>query len=276
MNQIHIENLTVNACHGVFYFEKVTPQPFVFDCLIDYDFEKAGITDELKYTLHYGEVMQDIYDFATSKTFDLIETLCYRTAEMLMQKYPIEKITLKVKKPKAPVELDFENVYVCITLEKTRVLLSLGSNMGDRYATLDFAINELKKHHAIDVKKVSSHLENPPYGGVAQLPFVNIAVEIYTYLSPQTLLDYIHKIEAMAHRERTIRWGDRTLDIDIVFYGDKIIDNELLTIPHSDYKNRDFVLIPLNEIAPNFVCPICHKRIKEILADYMAKQNKNC
>ncbi len=91
-----------------------------------------------------------------------------------------------------------------------------------------------------------------------------MAVEISTYLSPYELLEYLHLIEREAKRDRSVRWGDRTLDMDIIFYGDKVLDDDILTIPHPDYQNRDFVIIPLKEIAPNFVCPISRKRIGEL------------
>lgn len=272
MSKIHIQNLRVDTCHGCFDFEKVNPQPFIFDCELTYDFERAGIEDNLEYTIDYGEIMQTITDFATQNTFNLIETLCYRTASMIMQKYPVEEVVLKVKKPKAPVDLPFENVYVATTLTRKTVYLSLGSNMGDRQATLEYAVKRLQENPAITVEKISSYLENPPYGGVASLPFTNSAVKINTYLSPDTLLDYIHQIESEAHRERKVRWGDRTLDIDIVFYGDSIINTDTLTVPHPDYHNRDFVLIPMNEIAPDFVCPLYRKRIKDLLKELLSQQ----
>ena len=274
MTKIDITNLQVYATHGVFAKEKVEAQPFVFDCSIDYDFKKAAKKDDLAFTLDYGQIMQDITDFCKQNSFDLIETLCYRTAEMLMDNYPINGINLTVKKPKAPVDLPFENVSVSVSLKRIDVYLSLGSNLGDRQNILDEAVAQLAKNKAIKVLKVSSPYENPPYGGVAQYPFINTAVKISTYLSPDSLLEYIHSIEANAHRSRDVRWGDRTLDIDIIFYGDEIINTDNLTIPHADYHNRDFVLVPLNEIAPSFICPIERKRISELLKDLQSRNNR--
>lgn len=263
----------MNTCHGCFEEEKVNPQPFIFDCQLICDFEKAALTDDLKYTLDYGEIMQVITDFAVNNTFNLIETLCYRTASLLMQKYPLDEVIVTVKKPEAPVDLPFENVDVTVDLKRTEAYLSLGSNIGDRKATLDYAIKRLSENPAVKIEKVSSYMENPPYGGVASLPFVNAAVKITTYLSPESLLDYLHIIENEAHRERKVRWGDRTLDIDIIFYGNKIINTKDLTIPHPDYENRDFVLVPLNEIAPDLVCPLNNKRIKTLLSELLSKVN---
>ena len=264
MSSIDIHNLKVVACHGVLQEEKINSQPFYFDVSMAYDFAKAAEKDELSLTLNYDEIMHDISDFCKDNTFDLIETLCHRAAAMLMRKYPIDSVCVRVKKPQAPVSLPFDDVSVATTLTRQRVLLSLGSNMGDRQAYLDKAIKRLEEHMDVTVKKVSSTYENVPYGGVAKSDFINMAVEISTYLSPYELLDYLHLIESEAQRDRSVRWGDRTLDIDIVFYGDKIIDDDILTIPHADYRNRDFVLVPLKEIAPNFKCPLCGKPIKEL------------
>ena len=264
MSSIDIHNLKVVACHGVLEEEKINRQPFCFDVSIEYDFAKAAQLDDLNYTLNYDEIMHAISDFCKDNTFDLIETLCHRAATMLMRKYPIDSVTVTVKKPQAPVSLPFDNVSVSTTLTRTTALLSLGSNMGDRQAYLDNAIKELENNQDITVQKVSAPFENPPYGGVAQSPFINMAVKISTHLSPYELLEYLHLIESGAQRDRSVHWGDRTLDMDIVFYGDKVIDDDILTIPHADYINRDFVLKPLKEIAPNFVCPLYKKRIKEL------------
>ncbi len=183
---------------------------------------------------------------------------------MLMRKYPIDSVSITVKKPQAPVSLPFDNVSVTTNLTRTTALLSLGSNMGDRQAYLDNAIKRLQANQDINVQNVSAPFENPPYGGVAQLPFINMAVKLSTYLSPYELLEYIHLIESEAQRDRSVHWGDRTLDMDIIFYGDCVIDSEALTIPHPDYINRDFVLKPLKEIAPDFVCPLIKKRIRDL------------
>jgi dihydroneopterin aldolase/2-amino-4-hydroxy-6-hydroxymethyldihydropteridine diphosphokinase len=271
MSEIIITNLKVVAKHGVFDKEKINSQPFLFDCVLEYDFEKAAENDDLNQTLDYGNIMQDISDFCLNNQFDLIETLCYRSAEMIINKYSVKSVKMTVKKPNAPVDLDFENVGVSVHLKRRDVYLSLGSNLGDRKAILDSAVKTLSANRAIDLLQVSPYYENPPYGGVAKYPFINIAVKISTYLSPYALLDFIHATEAKENRNRDVRWGDRTLDIDIIFYGDEIINENGLTVPHSDYVNRDFVLVPLAEISPDFVCPLKRQRISELLKQLTKK-----
>lgn len=264
MSTIEIHNLKVDASHGVSQEEKTYRQPFLFDIILEYDFEKAARLDDISLTLNYSTIMHDVNDFCQNNTFNLIETLCVKTATMLMRKYNMQTITVTVKKPQAPVTLTFNDVAVTTTLTRTPVILSLGSNLGDRQKYLDTAIKRLSDHPDIVVQKVSSPFENPPYGGVAKQPFINEAAMISTYLSSYELLDYLHMIENEALRDRSEHWGDRTLDMDIIFYGSTVINSEALTIPHPDYQNRDFVIKPIKEIAPNFIDPIYKKRIADM------------
>ena len=252
---IEINDLVVNACHGVLDFEKKEEQPFVFNCKIDIDFLQAAKDDDLNKTISYCDIMQDISNFCKAHTFNLIETLAYKTALMLLNKYDmIKSINLNVKKPEAPYGLTFKNVGVDVNLSWHTSFLSLGSNLGDRETTLLKAIEQLNSDEIRVVKK-SSFYKNAPYGGVATEEFVNMAVEIKTIYSPHQLLNRIHKIEASLGRVRDVHWGNRTIDIDIVFYDNITLNTEELTIPHKDYKNRDFVLVPLSEIAPYIIEP---------------------
>ena len=117
------------------------------------------------------------------------------------------------------------------------------------------------------VEKVSSYLVTEPYGGVEQDDFLNACLMLRTFLPPWELLDRMHEIEQAAHRERTIRWGPRTLDLDILMYDDEILETEELVIPHVEMHLRDFVLKPLCEIAPNKRHPIYHKTIAQLAAE---------
>ena len=114
------------------------------------------------------------------------------------------------------------------------------------------------------VEKVSSYLVTEPYGGVEQDDFLNGAMEVRTLLTPEELLAELHRIEAEHGRERVLRWGPRTLDLDIIFYDDLVMDSDELTIPHIDMQNRDFVVDPMAEIAPYKRHPIYGKTMKEL------------
>lgn len=146
----------------------------------------------------------------------------------------------------------------------TDVFLGLGSNVGDRENQLKEAIRLLDEQSGIKVVKVSSFYETEPVGYVDQPDFLNLCVEIQTELSPKAVLERGLAIEQQLHRVRKERWGPRTLDIDILLYGDQIIEEEDLTIPHPRMTERAFVLIPLQEIAPNKIEPRTQTKIKDI------------
>ncbi len=267
-DSILIRGLEVSAKHGVHQFEKTYPQKFIFDADIKLDFSEAAEKDDLSLTVSYSEICSFINEFTLSNTFNLIETLAYGCAQGVLDKFTsVKEISLTVYKPEAPVKQKFSTVGVGVSLSRQTAFLSLGSSLGDKKATLDGAVNSLSSTRGIKVKKVSSYIETEPVGGVAENKFLNCAVEIETYLSPRRLLKAVNKIEAEFLRVRDKRWGDRTLDIDIIFYGDEIIYEDDLVIPHPRYAEREFVLQPLFEIAPDFVCPDSKLRVKNCLCN---------
>lgn len=129
-----------------------------------------------------------------------------------------------------------------------RAFLSLGSNLGDRRALLRDAVDSLP-----DVVAVSPVYETAPVGGPEQDNFLNLVVQLETSLSPQQLLGVCHRIESSAERVREVRWGPRTLDIDIIWMDGVTMDEERLTIPHPRWKERRFVVAPLRDLAPDLV-----------------------
>lgn len=129
-----------------------------------------------------------------------------------------------------------------------QVYLSIGSNIGDRKAQLQQAIAALQADSAIDVVRVSSIYETAPVGGVVQDDFYNCAVYLETSLSATELLQRIQQIEQNQKRRRLIHWGPRTIDLDILWYDDAVIQTADLTIPHPEIAKRAFVLVPLQEI----------------------------
>lgn len=263
-NKILIRGLEVKACHGVHGEEKTIPQTFIFDADLYTDFFEAAKSDDLKYTVNYSAACDLLVETAVKNSFNLIETLAYHGVYALFKAFKLSKISLTVYKPQAPVKHKFGAVGVTVTAEKERVYLSLGSSVGDRKKYLEAGLKALENTLGVEVKKTSSVIETEPYGGAAKNRFLNCAAEIETILTPQRLLAEIHRIEATNGRTRTLRWGDRTLDIDIVFFGRKIIEEDDLQIPHPEYFKRPFVLGPLKEIAPDFVCPVLHKKLKDL------------
>ena len=146
-----------------------------------------------------------------------------------------------------------------------RVYLSLGSNEGNRLKWLTEALNKIKQDCG-DIIKISNIYETKAWGLKEQPDFLNRAVLISTTLSPLDLLNAINKIETSLGRIRTQKWGPRTLDIDILFYNNEIINLPQLIVPHPYIQERLFTLQPLNDIAPDFMHPILCKTISELLA----------
>jgi len=143
--------------------------------------------------------------------------------------------------------------------------LSLGSNMGDRENNLKEALALLQKQDNLEVKKISSFYETEPVGYENQDWFLNAVVEVETTLLPQQLLAVANEVENNLGRVRTIRWGPRTLDMDILFYADRLIVEENLEIPHPRLQERAFVLKPLVEINPCLLHPYYGQTVEEIL-----------
>lgn len=148
----------------------------------------------------------------------------------------------------------------------TRVLIALGSNLGDRRAALDHAVAALASTPGVEVRAVSAYRETPPVGGPGgQGAFLNAAAVLDTERSPGDLHRRLLDIERQAGRVREIRWGARTLDLDLVLYGDLIRDVADLTIPHPRFAVRRFVLVPMAEVAPETRDPISGLTIMELL-----------
>jgi len=147
------------------------------------------------------------------------------------------------------------------------VYLGLGSNVGDREEFIEQALFLLAKNPGILVTKHSSNHETEAEGGGDQPKFINAAVEIRTKLAPLKLLEICQEIETALGRERELEWGPRTMDIDILLYGDQIVSEENLQIPHPLMHERLFVLKPLREIAKNVVHPVLEKSIDALFEE---------
>jgi 2-amino-4-hydroxy-6-hydroxymethyldihydropteridine diphosphokinase len=140
-------------------------------------------------------------------------------------------------------------------LPLTRVYIGLGSNVGDRLQFLQRAVKHLGETIGVHFREISSVYETAPVGPGAQAWFLNAVVAVDTSLSPVTLLQQTQAIERALGRETTYHWGPRTIDLDILLYGDTQVNTATLTIPHAELCQRAFVMIPLLELVPGLVLP---------------------
>jgi dihydroneopterin aldolase/2-amino-4-hydroxy-6-hydroxymethyldihydropteridine diphosphokinase len=232
------------------------------------DTSVAARNDDINKTVNYAEICAMITEFTKANTCKLIETAIEQIAEVILINYPIiNSVELTLRKPWAPIGLPVDCAGVSINRGRHKAYIALGSNMGDRRAYLDGAVTLLNEDEKCRVVRVSDYIETKPYGEVEQDDFLNGCVEIETLYSPNELLKFINEIEAKFGRERTIHWGPRTLDLDILLYDDIIMQTEKLTIPHIEMCKRDFVLKPLFQIAPYAKHPVSGKTVMELLAE---------
>lgn len=145
----------------------------------------------------------------------------------------------------------------------TGIYLSLGTNLGDREQNL-FRACELLTFKSIIIKKASSVYQTAAWGKTDQPDFLNQVIEVDTALNPYFLLKKVNDIESDMGRVRFEKWGERLIDIDILYYNDEIISDEYLNLPHPEIQNRKFILEPLIEIAANAIHPILGKTQNEL------------
>lgn len=272
MDKITIDKLEIFANHGVYSEENVLGQKFIISVVLYTSTRKAGVTDELSFSVNYGEVSHFIQKYMTEHTWKLLECAAEHLAQAILLEYPlVKKLDLEIQKPWAPIALPLNTVSVKITRGWHTAYIALGSNIGDKKAYLDMAVKHLNERKDCQVKKVSDYLVTAPYGVTDQDDFLNGALELQTILDPEELLQALHQIEQEANRVRTIHWGPRTLDLDILMYDDLVLDTPELHVPHIEMHLRDFVLIPMNQIAPWKRHPLIGKTIEEMLQNLKNK-----
>jgi 2-amino-4-hydroxy-6-hydroxymethyldihydropteridine diphosphokinase len=147
---------------------------------------------------------------------------------------------------------------------RVAIYLALGSNLGDRMSNLTSAVERLSQK--VNIKRVSSVYETEPVSYKEQPLYLNAVLSAVTELAPFELLNFVKSIESDLGRQPSFRNAPRTIDIDILFYGGRVIETPELIIPHPDIAERAFVLVPLAEIAPKLVHPVLQKRVSELLA----------
>ncbi|SKB00233.1 2-amino-4-hydroxy-6-hydroxymethyldihydropteridinediphosphokinase [Caloramator quimbayensis] len=154
-----------------------------------------------------------------------------------------------------------------------KVYVAFGTNMGDKNENIKKAI-ETMKDRGLNVIKISEIYKTEPYGYTNQPEFLNGVLEALTDLEAVDVLNTLLNIEKDMGRVRKFKWGPRIIDLDILFFNDDVIDEKDLKVPHPDMQNREFVLKPLCEIAPDFMHPVLKKSVRDMLLELELKTNK--
>lgn len=259
-DRIDISGLRAITIVGALPHEREIPQPLQIDLSLEVDLRDAGGSDELGDTVHYGLVADRVVAVVEESKDILLERLVARIADEVLSFDRVDAIEVELTKLRPPLAVDASTTSVRI--RRTRAdadmpahtvntaYVALGSNLGDRESFLRLGVLGLGH-----VTAMSSVYETDPVGGPDdQGPYLNMVVELETSLDPFALLRRCQRIESEAMRQRSVHWGPRTLDVDIIQFGDIRVDSEDLVVPHPRFAERRFVLEPLAEIAPGR-CP---------------------
>ena len=238
----------------------------------------AGRSDDLTASLSYADVAARVVEVASGEPVDLIETLAERIADAGLEWAFVEAVDVMVRKPHAPAGVPFTPTTgvmagpaVSVRRERRRaVVIAMGTNLGRRVATMRSALESLRALDGLDVVHVSPLVETDPVGGVEQPDYLNAVVVGFTRLTGEHLLAELHRIEAEHGRRRDVRWGARTLDLDIISLGTPGESDEVraggerdgvtagaaeaskspLALPHPRAHERAFVVVPWWQAAP--------------------------
>ncbi|MBU4314414.1 MAG: 2-amino-4-hydroxy-6-hydroxymethyldihydropteridine diphosphokinase [Actinobacteria bacterium] len=225
--------------------------------------------DSIENTLNYSEVIRLVKKINSSNKFNLLETFSQTIAEDIMKMSPlVEKVMVRIEKTSPPIKENLESVGVEYVLDRKReekdksknnkvdVFLSLGSNMGNRENNLRKAVDIIGDNPHINILEVSSIYETEPMYFKDQDSFYNIVLQaqVNEEVSPFEIMGFLKGIEYGFGRKRSEkRYGPRIIDIDLLYYGEMVIESNFFTVPHPGIEERKFVLVPLSEIALEFI-----------------------
>ncbi|KAF2070453.1 hypothetical protein CYY_008233 [Polysphondylium violaceum] len=290
-DKIIIKDLHVQAVIGVNANERVIKQNIIITIKAFRDLTKCGSSDSVHDTISYSTLSKAIISYVESSHHYTLEALATGVAKICCLGFAIDRVKIVVQKPGAVKLAKWPGVQIERTLDYFKsnsfveipsslnnsnnnnntnnnnsnsqnnnknniVYLSIGSNLGDRYENLIECLKQLAKK--CYVLSTSFIYETPAQYYLEQGPFFNIACKVSTDLLPMELLAFVKSIEKEMGRQETFRNGPRVIDIDIIYYNRMIMKTDTLEIPHEKMWERDFVLMPLNDIAPHFIHPSLH------------------
>lgn len=257
-DRILLAGVEATGHHGVLAVEKTDGQPFVVDVVMELDLSRAGRSDALDDTVSYADIAVEVMTRITGPSFDLIERLAEVIASDVLDRPLVDAVEVTVHKPQAPVGQPFTDVAVHVRRERgVPVVIALGANLGDTTGVLADAVHRVADLPGVRVRAVSPLVETDAVGGPEQPAYLNAVLIAEVTVPPTSLLADLHVIEAAHGRERGIRWGARTLDLDIIQVGRPGTPAEIrssdpvLTLPHPRAHERAFVLAPWSMVDPD-------------------------
>lgn len=267
LTRVRVHDLCLFGHHGVHAEETRLGQRFYISLEVQADLSTAIAGDDYTQAVCYGQLCQSAERVFQAEPCKLIETLAGRICAAVLADCPaVEDVSVTVRKPSAPVPHVVEDVSVTVAQRREhRVGFSLGANLGERDAILRAAVEALGHQAGLEIEAVSSFYDSAPWGVEDQPPFVNIAALGRTTLSPQAVLGLCKEIEQRLGRVPGRRWGERAVDIDLLFHGKGAVDHPLLKLPHAHLFDRAFVLEPLAELEPGL--EIAGRSVTEALAE---------
>ncbi len=255
---ITLTGLTAYGYHGVLPEEKERGQEFSVDLRLEVALDRAAVSDDLRHTVNYAEVAADAVAVITGPAQDLIESVAGQIAQRVLTRPLVEAVEVTLHKPHAPVGLPVDDVMVQLRRQRdVPVVIALGANLGeDPATTLDRALVRLRERAGLTEVVCSPLFETDPVGGPEQPVYLNAVALARTSLAPWRVLAALHEIEAEFGRTREVRWGARTLDLDLIQVGtpgqatEVISDDADLMLPHPRAHQRGFVLVPWHAVDP--------------------------
>ena len=269
MDKILVNDLEVFGSHGA----NQRVDKFLISAELTLNLKTAGDTDRISKTINYVDLCSDIEKFCSGLDHKLIESSAEDLASHILLNYiSVRHVILTIKMISIPKGKKIAYTGIVIEREWHTAFIGVGSNLGERYKNILSAEKEINNSDNCKVVGISKIYETEPFGYLDQDRFLNCVFEVKTLLTPLQFINSLLEIEKLLKRERVVRWGPRTIDLDILFYDDIITSFEEAVIPHPRMHERMFVLKPLCDLAPYYVHPVINERCYRIAEELKPEQ----
>lgn len=275
-DHIFLTGLKVPCIIGIFEWERKRKQDVVIDLKFPCDIRRASQRDFINDTVDYKKIAKFAIAFVEKSRFKLIETLTEQLARLLLENFSLSEIDVAISKPGAIRGSQNVGIRIHRISDKmglrNNIFFGLGSNINPQ-KNLENALHEIQKKYTI--VGLSHIYETSPVGGVKQPSFWNLVVAVEGGEQLKTIQPWIRNLEKKAGRQRSsIAFGPRTLDVDLLLWGNHIEKSKYFSLPHPDIPTKAFVLFPLSEICPNLIHPSFKKPIIELAAQFRDQTQK--